>query len=429
MEPNELYKLIQQKQADIDTQTATLADKQVNAPQAEANLRETVMGGDTLLDDLRNQYSEGVLNLFKYDQEKSKSYLSPELQAKGMVADPMVGDAARNAKFNATAKTNEEVWRQLDKRKTILGDTIKSAMDLYNAELEGDKTRIDAAQKSLDTALDMYKYDRTETRLSSIETDSTAKERLKKETLANVKNLAEKGYTIDDLFMNFGDSQYVNKDEVLKVYNETNYYKKAPVESEGELTRKWKAAQSGFESTDLLAALTTDERKTIQPKATVVGQLNAVTEKMRELAGGDPNFASNFKAGQFGLYKDVNKIFSNDQQLKQIIARISAAERKDIFGATLTANEQADADKWLAGSKKELSNQLWSKLLAAIDFNKSQVNSIFQDRGISQQEIDNYWAKKMKLTLDSTGTSTTSSGTGSDNSQLSDDEIKKLLGQ
>jgi len=274
MATNDLYKLIQEKQADIDTQTATLASKQKSAPQVEAGLRETVLGGDTLLDQLRNQYSSGVLNLFKYDQEKSKSYLSPELEAKGMVADPMVGQANINAKFNATAATNEEVWKQLDKRKTVLGDTIKSAMDLYNAELEGDKTAISAAESALDAAIKAHAEQRL-SETSGIDTSAEGKQTAKYKNMA-INDIKE-GKTLEDVMDTYANT--LELPDILDAYdNNTIYGPRTQDNSKAmEMYNKSKKSKS---ITDPFADLTPNQamakKVEAQPYATMVGQLEGL---------------------------------------------------------------------------------------------------------------------------------------------------------
>jgi len=153
MDTNSLYQEIQAKKEQMNSAAANLALNQRAAPQIEADLRKDLMGDDAGINSLRNQFSDGVMQLYEYDREKSKSYLSPELEAKGLVADPTVGMNESNTKFMGQAKANQEIWKQLDKRKTVLGDLVKSSMDRYNAELAGDKTLIDAADKSVALAI------------------------------------------------------------------------------------------------------------------------------------------------------------------------------------------------------------------------------------------------------------------------------------
>lgn len=162
MATSDLYKLIQSKMESMDQTATSIAEKQKAGPTVEANLRQEVMGGDDLLNTLRGKYSQGVIDLFTHDVFKAKNYLSPEMQSKGMVADPMVGEKEGQSRFLSQASATQKDWENYEKRKTVLGDTIDNAMKLYQAGIEGDKTLLDAAAKQIDIAKDLM----TEERLS-----------------------------------------------------------------------------------------------------------------------------------------------------------------------------------------------------------------------------------------------------------------------
>lgn len=294
---NDLYNLISNKMNDINTISSGLAEKQKAAPTIEARLREATMGNDAGLNDLRQQYSNGVLELFKYDQEKSKSYLSPEMQAAGMVADPMVGENFTQSKFMNTAKTNQATWQELDKRKTVLGDLVKASMDKYNAELEGDKTLIAAADKQLTQALNLL----TEQRL---------REKQNIETGAS------------------GDLPADIAESVQMIADGTGSIKDVPIAKRAKVSAALK--KSGISGVNLIAS---SDRKPVA-LALELNQSAADAEKILK-----PEYTGPVDQLKGNVSAFFNKADDNFIRFNQVSAGIKTAIQNAIAGANLTKNE------------------------------------------------------------------------------------------
>jgi len=329
---NDLYTLIQNKQADIDSISSGLAAKQKAAPTVEASLREATMGNDAGLNSLRQGYSDGMLELFKYDQEKAKSYLSPEMQAAGMVANPMVGESSQQGKFMATAKANQGMWQELDKRKTVLGDVVKSSMALYNAQLEGDKTLLDTAEKGLARALQEYQYERTESRL-------------------------QKGQDLQYEVGETGIPQDI-QDSVQMIIDGTGSIKDIPIAKRAAVSNALK--KQGFSGVNLISAA---DRKPVALSL----ELNKASKDAQKLY--KESFTGPVDVTKGNLNVFFNKGDDDFVKYGQMVAGVKTAIQNAIAGANLTKQEIEELKDFVIrplDSDQQVKNKLqglqdWSK--------------------------------------------------------------------
>jgi len=318
----------------IGTISAGLAEKQKALPTIEQRLREATMGNDASLNDLRTQYSSGVLELFKHDQERAKSYLSPEMQAAGMVADPMVGENFQQSKFLDAAKTNQDVWKRLDQRKTVLGDLVKASMDKYNAELEGDKTMISAADKQLSAALQMVQ-----------------EERLKQ------KQDAELGVS------NGGVTQKII-DSAQMITDGTGSIKDIPIADRAKVSSYLK--KQGFSGVNLLSA--TDKK----PVALTL-ELDKASKDAQDI------YKDSFSGPLDKTKNDISLFFNkgDDEYVKyqQMVTGVKTAIQNAIAGANLTKNEIVELQDFVI-RPLDSDQQVKNKLQGLQDWSKRKGQSI-----------------------------------------------------
>lgn len=128
------------------------------APQFEADTRATVFGQDQGVKDLMGGFSDKVMELYNYDKNKASSYSAPiNVQGTNYVANPMIAESATQTGFNQIAREKENAWQLYETRKNLLGSVVDKALKLYEAKLEGKKVGIAAAERDLNTTIDLFK--------------------------------------------------------------------------------------------------------------------------------------------------------------------------------------------------------------------------------------------------------------------------------
>lgn len=403
MATNDLYQLITDKMSNIDVLASGLAEKQKAAPTVEQRLREATMGNDAGLNDLRTQYSDGVMQLFKYDQEKAQSYLSPEAQAGGLVADPMAAESDKQMKFMSTAKTNQEVWKQLDKRKTVLGDLVKASMDKYNAELEGDKTLIDVADKQLSRALQLM----TEERLASTATDDkTARERLRTENIDQLKSDLNAGATLGDVLDRYAKD--LDQSDIVQTYNENNTYGEKAKESNQQINMMYRAAKTGTGVMDVISSI---PNKQVANTVAAESLLAADSAKFIDEMSPQESYLQAISNGDFPLAKKIASKFGKDSIWYAQLNAFSANVIKNYYGSAFTSTEVNAAKQWIANPTIQAGNQLYAALVAHNNTATGRIRTSMKSVGFNDDYIDSYL--KQIGANPTTGTSTTNNNSGS----------------
>ena len=138
-----------------------IKQRYTNQPSYEAGYRASTVGADTGLKDLMGGFSDKVMEMYRYDQQRNaEASGATTMTTEGgqtMTLNPMIQETANQQGFNQTVKEKETAWQLYESRKNLLGSIVDKAMKIYEAETAGKEVDLKTAEKEIDTLMDMWK--------------------------------------------------------------------------------------------------------------------------------------------------------------------------------------------------------------------------------------------------------------------------------
>lgn len=357
------------------------------APQFEADTRATVFGQDQGVKDLMGGFSDKVMELYNYDKNKASAYSAPvNVQGTNYVANPMIAESATQTGFNQIAREKENAWQLYETRKNLLGSVVDKALKLYEAKLEGKKVGLAAAERDLNTTIDLFKESN---RMKEDDRNYLLElAKLNKKSGTGLTNLSAEDLVSLDLD-NVGDEDVValakdiyGPNVKLGSISQAPAYARKLVDNYRKIGADPKVLESTMDAAT--SAAFRDSIKFYKDAQEALTGLQSQT-----LAGSVTEGTTGPLAALFGpAYQDAT---SKPTKTRQLLGQMKAEKIKEFYGGAFTATEMKNAG-WIVGPQRQESTNI-AALNSMIDSAEKKMRAALTLQGITGPKQDEVISK------------------------------------